>query len=112
MHLLPFDGEKCRLNKNKASGYKHLSFDGEKSSNTRKGLTCSEVLDYAAWPLQRAAGGIVFSLTAADWGELDPDLRVAPSSSSQASTEGEEVSEIQQIEGSICCILQFLGNGN
>jgi len=39
MHLLPFDGEKCRLNKNKASGYKHLSFDGEKSSKQHeKGL--------------------------------------------------------------------------
>ncbi len=51
MHLLPFDGEKCRLNKNKISGFKPLhticwSFDGEKSSKQHeKGLTCTKVLE-------------------------------------------------------------------
>ncbi len=69
MHLLPFDGEKCRLNKNKISGFKktlayhpagHLMVR-RAASNMRKDLTCTKVLEIIMQPdpLQRAAVCIV-----------------------------------------------------
>ena len=60
----------------------------------RKGLTCSEVLEMIMQltPPAICRRCCLLSLTA-DSGQSDPGLDVAPSSSSQASTEGEEDSE-------------------
>ena len=61
----------------------------------RKGLTCSEVLEMIMQPDPSSELQDVSSSPSdtTDSGESDPDLDVAPSSSSLASTEGEEDSE-------------------
>ncbi len=65
------------------------------ASNMRKGLTCTEVLEMIMQPDPSSELQDVLSSPSdtTDSGESDPDFVVAPSSSSPASTEGEEDSE-------------------